>query len=361
MKLSDYRISPGDLPNEGILFIDHSKENRSGHLGHALVEYRPGEILAFYANCSTDDKGHSAVGWTEYARSLDGGQTWSEGRPLPYTKELFDANVGKSAFAEKAVVTDDGTIIVFCLVCDISNGAIWEPYFIPVYLKSIDGGETWSAPCELSPFRGRCYDVLYRDGVIYALEFCNDATMNFVGVTDEHIYRLYVSENNGMSFQCRSAIPFNTKDRGYGTMEFLRDGRLVVYIYNNEDEYHLDFIVSDDLGFHWQVPQKTAYFAKKIRNPQLICFDRGYFMHGRSGSWGEEHDHFVLYYSEDGFSWDTGTYMALSKEGGQGAYSNSIVVGKRFGQAPGRLLIQASHAYQDDQTNILHWWIDTKS
>lgn len=33
-----YYITPSNLPNKGILFVDHAANNRSGHLGHALVQ-----------------------------------------------------------------------------------------------------------------------------------------------------------------------------------------------------------------------------------------------------------------------------------------------------------------------------------
>ena len=57
------------VPPEGNVFVNHEINGRSGHLGHALVEYEEGKILAFYPNCSLDEKGHSAVGWMEYKRS----------------------------------------------------------------------------------------------------------------------------------------------------------------------------------------------------------------------------------------------------------------------------------------------------
>ena len=47
-----YYITPSNLPNKGILFVDHAANNRSGHLGHALVQCENGDILAFYPNCS---------------------------------------------------------------------------------------------------------------------------------------------------------------------------------------------------------------------------------------------------------------------------------------------------------------------
>ena len=45
-----FEVCPPDPPNDGMLFVDHSKTGRSGHLGHALVEYAPGKILAFHPN-----------------------------------------------------------------------------------------------------------------------------------------------------------------------------------------------------------------------------------------------------------------------------------------------------------------------
>lgn len=140
-----YDVTPPNPPNDGILFVDNSPAGRSGHLGHALVEYEDGKILAFYPNCSADafrpkspnTKGHSAVGWMEYKRSEDGGKTWSGRNVLAYSKDLFDAgqNGGPdakkySAFAEKAVLTDESDIVVFFLVCDITTNIIWRQFQI---------------------------------------------------------------------------------------------------------------------------------------------------------------------------------------------------------------------------------------
>ena len=60
-----YKIIPENPPNGGILFVDHSPLLHSGHLGHALVEYEPSKIIAFYPDCSDvnpvlpDFNGHS--------------------------------------------------------------------------------------------------------------------------------------------------------------------------------------------------------------------------------------------------------------------------------------------------------------
>ena len=188
------------------------------------------------------------------------------------------------------------------------------------------------------------------------LHFANDATVDWTGTTEDHIYEFYVSTDGGKAFQRRSVLPFNTKNRGYGSLGFLEDGKMIVYIYNRTDEYNLDYITSTDGGRTWS-EANTAYFSRKIRNPQFIAFDGKYYMHGRSGAYGEGKGHMILYMSEDGMNWDDGVYLRM-RDYGAGAYSNSIIVGSKNDKTKNRLLIQASHAYKDNLTNVLHWWMD---
>lgn len=366
-----YEVVP---PNEGILFVDHSLTGKSGHLGHALVEYEDGKMLAFYPTCSSDShnpdkpksKGHSAVGWMEYKRSEDGGNTWGKPETLAYPKDLLEAGQKAgpgekkfSAFAEKAALTDQGDIVLFFLVCDITTNIIWRQFQIPTCIISRDGGRTWSEPSDLCGDRGRVYDALQRNGEILALFFKNDNEINFLGNKPEHVYELYVSRNGGRSFQKRSELPFDTAGRSYGTMGILKDGSLVAYIYNSEAEDWMDYVVSRDDGHTWSAP-KTARFAKRIRNPQMASLNGRWFMHGRSGSKGRrsERGHLVLYSSRDGLVWDEGVYLK-KRTAGLGAYSNSIEVGSLSPEKQNRLLIQASHAYEQNKTSVYHWWVDT--
>lgn len=353
----DFDIIPPNPPNEGIIFVDHSIADRSGHLGHALVEYDPGKILAFYANCSTANSGHGAVGWMEFKRSVDGGETWSEPIEFDYSKRVFEKQKGSSVMCEKAVRASDGAIVVVTLECDIDENPYWRPYGIPRCLRSTDGGETWEEPTPLSEKAGRAYDMIRHEDEILALEFCNDAEDTWTGTLPEHVYNLYVSRDSGKNFSLRSTLPFDTEGRGYGAMSFLHDGSLIAYIYNIADEQNLEYAISEDAGRTWTEP-RTAFFEKQIRNPQMTAFKDGFVLHGRSGSKGEQEirGHFVLYTSTDGVNWDSGRYLRM-QEAGAGAYSNSIVVGTLEPETPNRLLIQASHAYEDSKTNILHWWL----
>lgn len=375
LTLSQHALAAEFTHSRGLLFVDHSLQGRSGHLGHALVEYEDGKILAFYPSCSSDShnpnkpksKGHSAVGWMEYKRSEDGGKTWSEPKTLAYSKKLFDAgqNAGVgarkfSAFAEKAVRTEQGDIVLFFLVCDITANTIWRQFQTVTYIVSRDGGRTWSQPSELCADRGRVYDARFFDGEVLALFFKNDNEVNFLGNQPEHVYELFVSRDGGGSFVKRSQLPFDTTGKSYGTMGLLEDGSIIAYIYNSAKEDRMDYVVSRNGGRAWSAP-KTARFAKRIRNPQMASLNGRWFMHGRSGSKGKraERGHLVLYSSPDGINWDQGVYLK-KRTAGLGAYSNSILVGSLNPEKQNRLLIQASHAYEQNKTSVYHWWIDSK-
>ena len=343
-----YVVSPSDLPNNGELFVDHSEERRGGHFGHAMVEYADGKILCFYPNCNGDNNGHSGRGWMEYKRSEDYGKTWSESFILDYSYETFqNSNEKRSVMCEKSVVADDGTIILFCLQCDVDETALWEPYYQPVYLTSSDGGVTWSEPKLFSDKNGRVYDVLkYRDA-IYVLAHLTDPKDGKI------YYYLFTTKDNGLTFEeKKNKLPFHTACF-YGTMEVLPDDSLIVYAYSEEDETRLYYSISETNGLYWS-NVSTASFEKCIRNPQMIQLNGSYFIMGRSG---QKTGNNVIYFSKDGINWDAGNYLSI-RDTGIGAYSNAIVVGTFNNDMPNRVLYQASKAYYKNLTNIYHWWID---
>ena len=356
-RFEDFHVTPSPLPNEGLMFVNHEPRGRGGHLGHALAECPDGQLLAFYPDCDSGNHGHSGNGYMAFKRSHDHGMTWEPPEKLAYSYDMWASGCGRTAMCEKAVVTDAGTIVLFHLICDMRvNGAIWEPYFVPTYTRSEDMGHTWSDAAPLCALRGRVYDALEHGGVIYALMFANDAVINYTGVLPQHQYLLYESRDDGKTFSLLSTLSIPSYGRCYGTMEFLENGDLIVYVYDEADEAHPDFCVSRDGGRTWDAPGK-AYMAKNIRNPQMIRFGGGYFMHGRSGSNGSEAGHFVVYYSIDGYTWDEGHYFRM-RGPGAGGYSNSIVVGGKCGGIKPRLLIQTSYPYREDLTNIIYWWVD---
>ena len=335
-------------PKGGEMFVNHEKNHRSGH------------VMAFYSNCSGKRNkwapGHNGFGWLEYKRSGDGGVTWDEGTTLPYSYYAL-INEPFTISCEKAVSTQENEIVALCIRNENVNG--WEPYLEPIVIKSNDGGETWSEPKLICDKKGRIYDALVKDGVIYLLLLAND---DFLAVNPEHRYYIYESSDHGETFKLRSELPGETFHHAYGNMAIRDDGSLICYQYNQDDEFNMFYCISPDMGLTW-TETGNSYCKKRIRNPQVAKLKNGYILHGRSGCNQKEpyRDYpmdFVLYTSLDGIHWDDGEYIYSDEHGQTAYYSNNIVLEDSDGNQ--RVLIQSSVPYSKGCVNILHWFLDIK-
>ena len=338
-----------EFEKNGEIFVDHQKNGRSGHLSHALVEYKKGCVMAFYSNCSgTRNRyapGHNGFGWLEYRRSEDGGKTWDDARVLPYS---WDALINQvfTVSCEKAVSTAENEIVALCIRNLNPNG--WEPYLEPVALRSEDGGETWSDAAVICDKRGRIYDAVVHEGSIYLLMLAND---DFLAQKPEHRYYIYRSDDHGRSFVLHGELPGDTKGHAYGSMVITERGDLICYEYDSTDEYNLVYHISRDMGKTW-IESGKSFCKKRIRNPQVAKVSGGYLLHGRAGCLSDELPmHFVLYTSLDGIHWDEGVYIYES-EGKTAYYSNNIVLEENGKE---RVLIQASVPYTKGCVNVAHW------
>ena len=348
-------FTPKTLPSEGILFVNHEPNGRSGHLSHALVEYRPGHVFALWSNCSgTRNRrapGHSGFGWLEYATSPDWGESWSAPKTLQYSLDSL-LNEPFTVSCEKAVSPREDRIVLLCIRNENPNG--WEPYLEPVVLISDDAGESWSEPRQLCPVKGRIYDAMIIEDKIYVLLLAND---DFATSQPEQRYQIYCSSDAGESFSLLSELPGDYLRHAYGSMTILTDGSLACYSYNEKDEFNLDYWTSDDGAKTW-VYRGKSYCAKRIRNPQVARVRGGYLLHGRSGSMDRSMPmYFVLYTSRDGVHWDEGRYLC-EKDGPGAYYSNNLVMDRPDGSQ--RVLIQASVPYDNFKVNIAHWLIETR-
>ena len=325
------------------VYVDNEARKRSGHMTHAMAEFAPGCFIDFNSNCSaTRLGGHSAFGFVEYRISRDSGKTYSPVRELAWTKDVLLEGMNTISI-EKAVACNDGSIVAICLRNTTRDEVCCEPWITPLVIKSTDGGETWSEPREWTPYAGRTYDALYHDGVIYALHKCYE---HFIGTGKEHVYRLYVSLDNGETFEERCVIPIDGVGRGYGSILFDEAGRLHAYAYNVNAESEMDHAVSDDGGFTWTLCE-PCYLEKGIRNPQTALIDGVYILHGRAGGVKG----FVMYTSENGSDWDEGC-MLIDKPGVSAFYSNNINLRDEDGNF---LLVQFSDSYSGwGKVNVKH-------
>ncbi len=343
-------IEPEDIPNEGLLFVDHGANDRSGHGGHAITEAQNGDIIAFYPNTSpTSWGGHSVSGWAEYKISEDGGESWSAPYVLDYSKEIWEGEEFHSALVDEIMTAPNGTLVAIVRrYTDYRWGAD-----TCVFLRSYDHGRTWSEAREVDPAGSvprvvRDEASLVYDEVLYVL---------FRDLPAER-HRLYVSTDNGERFKERSVLPF-ARLQGYGAMTVLDGGDLIAYTYNPDDEHYIQYSISGDDGRTWS-DVETTYLAKRIRNPQLSEKIGGYyFMHGRSGQWGDDPRHLVLYTSRDGINWEEGVFLNKGATDDLDSYSTNAIVGRHDPEEPERLLIQSSIAYDESgrRVNVHHWWI----
>ena len=104
--------------SDPILYVDNESRGRSGHMTHALAEFKKGSFIDFHSNCSAErNSGHFPYGWVEYRISGDCGKTYSDIKTLEYSYQSFIDGVNTIS-VEKAVACEDGTIVAFCLKND---------------------------------------------------------------------------------------------------------------------------------------------------------------------------------------------------------------------------------------------------
>ena len=340
--------------SDPILYVNNESRERSGHMSHAMVEWAPGKIIDFNSNCSAAiHMGHSTFGWIEYRISEDGGNTFSKEYDFPFSKKVFYDGINTVAL-EKAVACDNGRIVTFCLFNDAHK--LCEPWITPpVVITSDNGGKDWSKPNKAFKHSGRIYDAVYHNGIIYVLQFCNDATVSFLGNKEEHIYRIYKSENNGESFEEISIIPTNTLGRSYASIIFDANDKLHLYIYNVNDEHNPDHLTSEDFGKNW-VSEGVCHLAKGSRNIQTALIDGVFVLHCR----GEEanRNKLALYTSVNGYDWDEGEFIDYT-EHDTCFYSNNLVL--KNNENKSKMLIQYSHSYFEKCVNVRHMWLEIES
>lgn len=334
VKRENYSVKLSDP----VVYVDNESRARSGHMTHAMAEYKKGAFIDFNSNCSAKRYGgHFPYGWVEYRTSEDCGKTYSEVKTLDYSYQCFIDGLN-SVSVEKAVACGDGTIVAFCLRNDAMSPQFCEPWATPTVIRSFDGGKSWSEAVEYSPYPGRSYDAVCHKGIIYVLHFCNP---NFLGKSEEHKYRIYKSCDNGSSFSELCEVPLDGMGRGYGSMLFDENDTLHVYAYNRNAENTLDHAISRDFGESWEL-RDPSYLKEGIRNPQTAILNGIFILHGRT----KDRNGFVIYTSQDGNEWDEGILVEHKNYIAGAYYSNNLNLEDENGKF---LLIQYSSPYTKEE------------
>lgn len=369
----DIKISPEDTPNDGIMFVDHETDNRSGHYGSALTTCQNGDVLSFYTNVSGKIyAGHGIAGWSEYRRSKDGGITWGDPVALAYSKQVWDSNKisgdtladGQNYMAARvtAVVTAaNGTIVAFLSRQLANNRDNYLGFKTPIYMLSYDDGISWTEPREVDEtVTSNIISLTNQDGATFVYDGVVYAA--FIGGYGTGKYSFYASTDNGETFNKVSDGLFKNRTHKtnyfYTAAKALDDGRFIVYGYNMDDEFNLPYVISEDQGRTWS-EVKTTYMQKRVRALEISDKVGGYyFMVGRSGSFGVDPLNLVLYVSKNGIDWDSGRYLnkvQLTLD----AYSAIEAIKTPHADNTFKVLVQSTLGYGvAANVNIKHWWIE---
>jgi hypothetical protein len=207
------------------------------------------------------------------------------------------------------------------------------------FLRSYDQGATWTH-----------YESVDGVHIGYPVGTAVDGGTNYVIYDSDgrgpHV--LYVSTDDGRSWQKRSTLPLQD-DVWYGAVTLMEDGGLLAGAYNSDDEHHFYYCISKDRGRTW-TEQRKARVDLKVRDPELGYVGGRYYLHGRSGSYGEGANRFVLYQSSDGENWGSGILVSSNTGRGDGYSANCLIQTDEDG-VPDELMVLYSINYKGKDTN----------
>ena len=330
-----YDYDPSTKLGDGVYgtivsYLERDFPGRNSHGGPVCMQYPDGRIVAF--NTNTSD--HNLDGWSEHAESRDGGRTWDMYNRFPYSFEAYVRDANRPVWIEAGLVTSKGTVVVFA-----SHFIVGGTRTMSGFLRSYDQGASWTH-----------YESIDGVYVAYPVGTAVDGDINYVIYDSDgggpHV--LYVSTDDGRSWRKRSTLPLQD-DVSYGAVTLMEDGGLLAGAYHLKDEYHFYYCISKDQGRTW-TEQRKARVDQKVRDPELGQIGGRYYLHGRSGSYGEGANRFVLYESSDGENW--GSAIVVNSNTGRGdGYSANCLIDTDEDGAPDELMVVYSINYKGKDTN----------
>lgn len=190
-----------------------------------------GEILLFYKY------GPHPSEWSGYLkRSIDGGNTWQEAKPLLLSSG--DSAIGP--VKNKPLLLDDGSIIAGSSIENV------KPNFC-YFERSMDGGLTWTRSDPIGPLhvQGNTYGIIQptllqtRDGLV------------MLGRTRDKLGHAWYSKstNQGKTWSPAEMLDLPVPDSGVDAVTLQNGTHLLLYNHGSSRK-RLDAAISED-GKHW--------------------------------------------------------------------------------------------------------------
>jgi sialidase-1 len=266
--------------------------------------------------------------------SEDGGQTWSEPRPL------FEKSLNIKVSNERALLRTRGGVIIAAYMNLNERNWTWNNKLhdapdakLPTYvMRSLDNGKTWQDIQKMHDnWSGAVRDMIQmKDGrvIFTAMKMMHDP--------GRHTVLTYSSSDDGATWKASNLIDLGGRGHHGGvtepTITELKDGRAWMLIRTNWNEFWSAY--SNNGGRHWQVLQPSGIPAgsapglvKRLASGRLVLvWNRPYPdkkdswpLSGGDGLWSDtavsnHREELSIAFSEDeGNSWSKPVVIARQK------------------------------------------------
>ena len=208
--------------------------------------------------------GQSATGGTDWARSTDGGESWTlEGTVLPTTTDPQTSNSLKLSLSP-----DGGTVYAYGSRSYVNPSGTSRRE--AVLCRSTNGGRTWSAPQAIPMPTDRTFGVSHGILPLSSGRLLAPAVLHGPGRLAERAVAA-ISHDDGETWPSHTVV-FEDPDKTYGYLELklaeLEPGRLIATCWTTTLADSVDqensFAISDDDGSSWAAPASTGIMGQTM-------------------------------------------------------------------------------------------------
>jgi sialidase-1 len=243
--------------------------------------------------------------------STDSGKTWG---PL---KVIW--NDGKNTCGNPVPIVDALTGDVV-LVASLNNQKV-------VVLRSIDEGQTWGMPQDITAAVKSTNWDWYATGPVHGIQLQDSAYKNRMVVPcnhtiqgqGKHIAHIIYSDDAGKSWQVGGAVPDDKTDEC--TAVELDNGNLLLNMRNNGGEHCRKTSISTDGGQTWGNVICTTTLPEPVCQGAMLRYKKGLFLFTNPAH-SRKRKNLSLYTSTNGINWVLRTVICRGKS----AYSDMVAL-----------------------------------